>query len=386
MLWGLIYSRSGTGNGALKLLSGAQLRQVETHLTCLLDRVLHADGLAPLNQVIRSYVLFGGKRIRPQLCAWAFTNLSDAAPPSRLAGNAAKSRSGDRSKRLPPSLLDLACAWELFHAFLLCHDDIIDGADQRRDRPSLHRQLQSLDHNCPKFGVNLGIVAGDLLFSSAMRLWHEIELPPKIYRDELRLFSRIACTTGFGQAIDICQSHAPLDDVHEEVLLRGYHWKTAAYTFEGPMLSGAILAGADAKTQSAISAFALALGQAYQLQNDLLDLSAPAHEGSDLMQGKRTVTLIRARQSMSASKRRTFDQSLRSISSANGQSLAVCDSLRAELRNSGAAEHTQELIEQFLKTAGQATHQRCIPAKLRSSMQKLLTSLQNHYFRTESRV
>ena len=57
----------------------------------------------------------------------------------------------------------------------------------------------------------------------------------------------------------------------------------------------AILAGASEGAQRAISRFALALGQAYQLQNDLLDLSQPVHEGSDLVQGKRTIALVRAR-------------------------------------------------------------------------------------------
>ena len=61
--------------------------------------------------------------------------------------------------------------------------------------------------------MNLGIVAGDLMFSAAMRLWHELALPPRVLRDELKLFSRIACATGFGQAIDIAQSHVPLEEV-----------------------------------------------------------------------------------------------------------------------------------------------------------------------------
>jgi geranylgeranyl diphosphate synthase type I len=285
-----------------------------------------------------------------------------------------------RAKQLPAPLLDLACAWELFHAFLLCHDDIIDGADRRREKPSLHRQLQSLDHNCPRFGMNLGIVAGDLLFSSAMRLWHELDLPARIYREELKLFSRVACTTGFGQAIDICQSHVPLDDVREETLLREYHWKTAAYTFEGPMLSGAIAAGAGAKTREAISTFALALGQAYQLQNDLLDLSQPPHEGCDLMQGKRTMTLILARRSMTENARQNFDRELHGLATANGRAMAMCESLRRQVHQSAGRVRTEALIQEFLNTAARAAQDRAVGAMLRGKMVGLLGSLQNSYF------
>jgi geranylgeranyl diphosphate synthase, type I len=355
-------SRIGPGNH-LKLLSDAHLSQIEAHLGRLLDQVLHAPGLAPLNRVICSYVLSGGKRVRPQLCAWTYLNFRKK-----------------RMAKLPESLLDLACAWEFFHAFLLCHDDIIDGADRRREQASLHRQLSSLDHNCPRFGINLGIVAGDLLFSSAMRLWHELDLPAKMYRDQLKLFSRVACTTGFGQAIDICQSHVPLDDVREETLLREYHWKTAAYTFEGPMLSGAIAAGADAKTQRTISTFALALGQAYQLQNDLLDLATPSHEGCDLLQGKRTMTLILGRRAMSASGRRSFDRQLGALSSANGETMSLCESLRLQLRDSGGTRQTRELIDSFLAIAASAANGSAAGRTLRAEMKRLLASLSETYF------
>src|SRR3712207_9521421 len=57
-----------------------------------------------------------------------------------------------------------------------------------------------------------------------------IRRPP---RSTLFPYTTLFRSTGFGQAVDICQSHAPLDDVCERALLRGYHWKTAAYTFEG---------------------------------------------------------------------------------------------------------------------------------------------------------
>jgi geranylgeranyl diphosphate synthase type I len=343
---------------------GDQLQKIESHLSRLLARIFAADGLAPVNELIRSYVLSGGKRIRPQLCVWTC---------QQSAGN----------RLLPASLLDLACGWELFHAFLLAHDDIIDNADTRRDQPSLHRQLAALDGNTKQFGVNLGIVAGDLMFSAAMQLWHDLDLPADVYRAELKLFSRIASLTGFGQAIDICQSHGGWDAVDEQVLLREYHWKTAAYTFEGPMLSAAILAGVSDEAQAAISRFALALGQAYQLQNDLLDLSRPAHDGGDLVQGKRTVTLIRARAALPDDRRARFDQRLAELRHANGGAVALAESLRAELRESGAVEQTQVLIDEFLTTSERAARDAALPPSLATAMTALLESLRAQYFSHE---
>ncbi|MGH7177429.1 MAG: polyprenyl synthetase family protein [Tepidisphaeraceae bacterium] len=363
----------------MNLVTSEQLGQIESHLSRTLQRLLHAEGLSGMNRHIRDYVLCGGKRVRPQLCVWTFDRVQGSGFKAPAQVDASRADPEPRTLN-PQPLLDIACAWELFHAFLLAHDDIIDSADVRRDQPSLHRRLEELDGHSPKFGTNLGIVAGDLLFSAAMRLWHELDVPADVHRDLLRTFSRIACLTGFGQAIDICQSHAPIDRLDEGVLLREYHWKTAAYTFEGPMLSGAILAGSSEEARAAISRFALALGQAYQLQNDLLDLAAAPREGSDLVQGKRTVTLARARGAMTAQRRRDFDKRLEQLASGDGQSLALAESLRTELRETGAFEHTRELIDEFLETARDSARDRSLRGALSAGMGELLDSLTSVYF------
>jgi geranylgeranyl diphosphate synthase type I len=376
------FLRGKDGGGPVKFLSDDQLGAIDAHLTRLLDRVLRADGLTPLNDILRAFVLAGGKRVRPQLCVWTFLRTNEDGGSRMEDGADYPARSSIFHPPSSPSpVLDVACAWELFHAFLLAHDDIIDRGDRRRDQPSLHRQLSALDSNCPRFGMNLGIVAGDLLFGAAISLLHELDLPsPDAHRRVLRLFSRVACTTGFGQAIDICQSHAPIDAVREETLLREYHWKTAAYTFEGPMLSGAILAGADDAAQRAISRYALALGQAYQLHNDLIDLARPASDGCDLMEGKRTVTLLRARATMPAAQRERFDERLHAIGSANGHAVEIAESLRRELTETGAVEETTELIRGLFADARGATGDAALPASLACGMRGVLGSLDAGYF------
>jgi len=363
---------------SLKLLSKQHLLQIESHLPATLDRVLDAPGLGKFKEMIRSYVLSGGKRIRPQLAVWTY--LQCVLKSDR--GNLPRAISSS----LPQALLDMGAGWELFHAFLLVHDDIIDSADTRRERPSLHKQLASLDSNCPRFGVNMGIVAGDLLFSAALRLWHEIDVEPDAYKQLLRLFSRVACTTGFGQAIDICQSHLPLDLVEEETLLLEYHWKTAAYTFEGPMLSGAILAGLNEGARQAISKFALSIGQAYQLQNDLIDLSTQCTEGSDLVQGKRTITLIRHRKTLGPTARRLLDSRLTLIGQRTSDGrlepdlLESAESLRRELLDAGVTIPTQALIDHLLLDARRAISDISLPAELSTGLTELLGGLQSQYF------
>ncbi len=349
----------------MTLISPADLQRIEQHLGTSLDRLLQAQGptprhLQPLIDRIREYVMRGGKRVRPQLCLWSFAGISDSPVSSEL--------------------LDVACAWEIFHAFLLVHDDLIDVADTRREIPSLHRQLQLLDHDSAQFGQNMAIVAGDLLFGASIRLLAEMEIDPAIQIRLIRLFSRIACTTGLGQAIDLFQSQVPLSSVCEEVLLCEYDWKTAAYTFEGPLLSGAILAGAEPATLAILSRFARAIGQAYQLQNDLLDLCQPAHEGCDLVQGKRTISLLRARAGMTLESRREFDRRMDAIPAANGQAVRLAESLRLELCESGAVEQTQSMIVSLLEEARDAAGSVELPNRLARALSVLVDSLSQHYF------
>jgi geranylgeranyl diphosphate synthase type I len=356
----------------LTLISQFDQQRIDEHLGGCLDRLLQADGtmpghLRPLVATLHRYVVRAGKRIRPQLCVWSYLQNSRSMLDTPVDS----------------PLLDIACAWEIFHAFLLVHDDLIDVADTRRNIPSLHRQLQSLDHDSPQFGQNLAIVAGDLLFSVSIRLLAEMEIDPAIQVQLIRLFARIACTTGFGQAIDLFQSQVPLSGVCEEVLLCEYDWKTAAYTFEGPLLSGAILAGAPGAVQSVLCSFSRAIGQAYQLHNDLADLCQPAHEGCDLVQGKRTVSLMRARANMPVEVRLRFDQRAEAITTAGGQAVQLAESMRQDLFDSGAIDQTQSIIDRLLDDARQSATGACVPEHFAAALTGLVDSLQHHYFASQ---
>lgn len=357
----------------MNLLSADQRRRLEGHLDRRLGEVLEAGGLtdpagAALATALGCFVSGGGKRIRPQLCWWTFAECGGGG--------------GDEDDATLAALLDAACAWEVFHAFLLIHDDIIDAADLRRGQPSLHRALASFDGDSLVFGTNLGIVAGDLLFAAALRLWGSVarHAPDmRRYVEAFDVFSRIALETGVGQAADITQAHADVRHVTEQQILTGYTAKTAAYTFEGPMLTGAILAGADASARGRLARFAASLGQAYQLQNDLLDLASPIGEGSDLAQGKRTLTLIRARalcEDPSA-----FDAEIGLIGTTVGTGrLEAAERLRQRVFDSGAVEATRRRIEDLVRIARQQTTGDGLPGSLASGLGQLLDTLEAGYF------
>lgn len=350
----------------MRLISRSDHEQVERFLAKRTIEALSGGLPAPVSDAICGFVLSGGKRIRPQLTIWSW-----------------REATGRRDGPIDPDILRIAVAWELFHAFLLVHDDLIDRADVRRDLPALQHTLASLHGGCSQTGANLAIVAGDLLFAAAMSLWHELELPDDRFRESLKLFSRVATLTGLGQAIDILQERAPIDEVAEETLLREYCWKTAAYTFEGPMLSAAVACGLEADAQAAVSRFAMAIGQAYQLQNDLIDLTTPCHVGSDLVQGKRTVTLVSHRAQLGEAARERLDRQLRSIAESNGQALTLAEELRGMLLAEGAATRTVQLIESLLNDAARAGDDPSLPPRFRQALAGLLANLKRDYFRLE---
>ncbi len=378
---------------------------IESRLRDRSQLLLHAGCPGALAEAIGDFVLAGGKRIRPQLCVWAYLHSTgcqeqgagdstrrdsaghdstghdsaghDSAGHDSAGHDSARhiSAAGERDARaaeLPSDLLDVACAWEMFHAFLLAHDDIIDNADTRRGAPSLHRRLEALDGHCPRFGQNMAIVAGDLLFGLSIRLLHDLDVPDSAYRPLLRLFSRIACETGAGQADDIAQSHAPLDGATASDLLNTCQRKTAAYTFEGPILSGAILAGIPAEAHRPISAFASAIGKVYQIQNDLDDLSHSAHAGCDLIQGKRTLVLLQGRAAMNPATRSEFDRQLDALPGANGQSIRIAEILRRDLLATGAVQFARQVIAGLLADAHAAASDPAIPPGLSDSLHCLL--------------
>ena len=106
---------------------------------------------------LTEFVLQGGKRLRPRLCLAGYRILTG------------------RYEAPPRSVALASASLEVFHAFMLVHDDLIDGSVTRRDRPTLHEAVRR-DLDRPdgaserKRASDLGLIAGDLLFALGMRL------------------------------------------------------------------------------------------------------------------------------------------------------------------------------------------------------------------------
>lgn len=196
-----------------------------------------------LNEAMRYSVFSGGKRMRPILFFATYEMLIGRKNVNRL-------------KRLLP----VACAIELVHTASLIHDDLpsVDNSSERRGIPSCH----------VKFGEATAILAGDALITRAIELLTEIS-NKKIALECVRVLSKAVSTRGMigGQVVDILSAKKKVNIN----TLRYVHLKKTGALLQASMELACVIEGAEENLTITLSNFALNLGLAYQIVDDILD-------------------------------------------------------------------------------------------------------------------
>ena len=249
--------------------------------------------IRPLFDQLTEFVLRGAKRLRPRLCLAGYRIISGQF-------------------EVPPRPVALAAAsLEVFHAFMLVHDDLIDGSVVRRGQATLHEAIRTGsgrvdDLRNRKRAGDLGLIGGDLLFALGMRMLNRAGLDDASAARAGRMMADMLFETGLGEALDVLYDDCPLDRLNEAQLVESYLRKTARYSVSGPLVLGAMLAGASGVTLQALDRFGDLLGFGFQVQNDLDALDADVDHGdhADLDGGKRTYVLWAAYQGLSDAGRR----------------------------------------------------------------------------------
>ena len=226
------------------------------HLECVeqaLSRWVGTNAPAGLGEAMRYAVLDGGKRLRPLLVLAA----RDAVAPTDGA---------IRQHGLDEAALRAACAAELIHAYSLVHDDMpcMDNDVLRRGKPTVHVQ----------FGEARALLAGDALQALAFELLtpEGPVVPPAVQATLCRLLAHAAGSAGMagGQAIDLASVGVALN---EGQLRQMHHLKTGAL-LQGSVMMGAACGQADAAALAGLQAYGAALGLAFQVVDDILDVTA----------------------------------------------------------------------------------------------------------------
>jgi len=245
-------------------------------------------GLEVMVTVARQMVLGGGKRLRS---AFAFWGWRGAVGPDRPVA----------------PVLPALGALELLHTCALVHDDVMDASATRRGLPSAHRAAADrhvalgLPGDPAEFGRSTAILIGDLCMVWADRLAGRADLPAATLIAARRGYDRMRLEAIAGQFLDLLGDGAR-ESSSVGRALRVARLKTASYTVARPLVYGAVLGGAavDGPLARAYTRYGMAVGEAFQLRDDLLGvygdpLVTGKPVGEDLARGKSTVLLELAR-------------------------------------------------------------------------------------------
>ncbi len=197
-------------------------------------------------------------------------------------------------------IIKISISIELIHNFLLVHDDVMDRDILRRGGLTINK----LYSNYFKSSVNTGsdthlgnataITIGNIFCSLGNAVIGNSSFPEKNKCKALNAISEIITNVGIGQCYDIMYSRK--EDLTEKEILIMYNLKTAVYSFSGPLVLGATLAGASKTSIKKIESFSKPLGLAFQIKDDLLDLYGTESMlgkpvGSDFREAKKTLLL-----------------------------------------------------------------------------------------------
>ena len=227
-----------------------------TAVDAVIHRSLHSEVIL-VNQVANYIINSGGKRLRPALVLLS-------------AGTFGK---------ITPTHHQLAAVVEFIHTATLLHDDVVDASAMRRGLATANTM----------FGNAASVLVGDFVYSRAFQMMVDVQ--------NMRVMEILAEATNIiaeGEVLQLLNVHDA--DVTDEAYLKVIHYKTAKL-FEAATRLGAVVCNASAHDEEAMAAYGMHLGTAFQLIDDVLDLTGESGEigknlGDDLAEGKPTMPLL----------------------------------------------------------------------------------------------
>jgi geranylgeranyl diphosphate synthase, type II len=258
----------------------------------------------------------GGKRIRPALVLMAHSVFN----------------------ALPQKALETAIGIEIFHNFTLLHDDIMDKAEIRRGKPSVHLEWDE----------NTAILSGDAMMIMAYQFVAGCE--PEFLAAVLEEFSKVALEICEGQQYDM--DFETRDDVTIEEYLNMIRLKTAVL-LGSSLKIGAITGGADKNDAEHLYNFGLNIGLAFQLMDDILDVYADKEEfgkepGGDIISNKKTFMLLTALKVVDGSNKTDLDAWMNAESFDREEKFKAVRKIYDE---TGVKETASQKMESYYNTA-----------------------------------
>ena len=258
------------------------VRQRRELVNAAIPEELPIDHPERLYEASRYLLDAGGKRLRPAVLLTTAESLADVDPLS-VDYQAFPTLDGETI-----NLMTAAVSVEVIQSFTLIHDDIMDDDDLRRGVPAVHRE----------YDLETAILAGDTLYSKAFEIMLDAGAEAERTVEALDVLAKTCTRICEGQSLDV--DFEERDDVTPEEYLEMIEQKTAVLYAASACLPG-ILLGADEETIDALYGYGLDVGRAFQIQDDVLDLTVPSEKlgkqrGSDLIENKQTIITVHARE------------------------------------------------------------------------------------------
>lgn len=277
------------------------------------------------------------KRLRPLLVLQTYNAFRDPQLPS-----------------IPQELLDrIACSVELLHNASLIHDDIIDNDAFRRGEPAFHTRftnlyLQNQDYSqnisrekrAADFGRNMGILGGDHAYFTGLEILLNLPLNPQTGLKLVQIYHH--AFDGILEGVVLEEHLANAHEISQADYMFMIQMKTA-HLLKNSVAMGLLLAGASGDTAQKMFDFISQLGQAFQIQDDILGTfgdSSHKPTDSDIIEGKKTVLLMYALSATTPSQLKTIQKTL-----GNPQSTPEdVEHVRVVFRATGALEKSKHLL------------------------------------------
>ncbi|MBI2578181.1 MAG: polyprenyl synthetase family protein [Candidatus Aenigmarchaeota archaeon] len=262
----------------------------------------------------------GGKRWRPFL----FLTTCEA-----LGGN-------------PKKFLDFVALIELIHNGSLIIDDIEDSSELRRGKPCTYKI----------FGTDTAVNAGNFMYFAPLLVLLKSKMPEQKKLRAYEIYAQELINIHLGQAMDILWHRGIAEPAGEQEYLQMCAFKTGTLARLAAKL-GALCAGADEKTMETMGALAESLGVAFQIQDDVLNLTAASNKGQfvkhylgeDIHEGKRTLMVIRTLEKASATDRKRLVK----ILSMHTSDKKLINEAIAILNRYGAIDYAKERAKSIVK-------------------------------------
>jgi geranylgeranyl pyrophosphate synthase len=272
----------------LKELNEYVIKEIDARLDSFFtEKVAKAKNIDPIYEKLlfdmKKFIQRGGKRLRPTLMLLGY-----------------KSAGGTEFT----TALDASLSLEIFHNFVLIHDDVMDGDMTRYGGANMtgiyyKRFKKQLPESSAKHTAeSIAILAGELNEFFTFEVLTKLDMKKETIFEMMEHFQKVLFETGAGQQLDVMSSIR--GDLNLNKIEKVNYYKTAQYTVTSPLQLGVIAAGGNDKLMKDFSKFGAELGKAFQIADDLLGMFGSTRQtgkpvGSDIREGKQTLLMYYAK-------------------------------------------------------------------------------------------